>query len=136
VPFVVDASVAVAWALQDEDHPDAVAAFERLRTDNVLVPILWWYALRNVLIVNERRRRIAPEETELFLRDLASLKFAFDAATDQAPVIALARRHRLTFYDAAYLELAVRLALPLATLDTALADAAHAEKVALVSDAG
>ena len=129
MPFVVDASVAVAWALKDEDHPDAIAAIERLMTDQAFVPILWWYELRNVLVVNERRGRIAPAETELFLRDLASVKIIFDTATDQAPVLALAWRHRLTFYDAAYLELALRLPAPLATLDGALAAAARAENV-------
>jgi predicted nucleic acid-binding protein len=135
VPFVVDASVAVAWALQDEDHPDATAAFQRLKTDQAFVPILWWYELRNVLVVNERRGRIAPAETALFLGDLASVEIIFDTATDQAPVIALARRHRLTFYDAAYLELAMRLRLPMATLDAALAAAARAEKVVRLSEA-
>ena len=135
MPFVVDASVTAAWALQEEDHPVAIAAFERLKTDQAFVPILWWYELRNVLVVNERRGRIAPAETELFLRDLASIEFNFDTATNQVPVMSLARHHRLTFYDAAYLELAMRLRLPLATLDAALAGAARAEKVARLTEA-
>jgi predicted nucleic acid-binding protein len=135
VPYVVDASVSAAWALLEEDHPVAIAAFERLKSDQAFVPILWWYELRNVLVVNERRGRITPAEIELFLRDLASIEFNFDTATDQVPVMSLARRHRLTFYDAAYLELAVRMRLPLATLDTALAAAARAEKVALLTEA-
>ena len=124
-----------AWALQEEDHPVSIAAFERLKSDQAFVPILWWYELRNVLVVNERRGRIVPAETELFLRDLANIEFNFDTATNQVPVMSLARRHRLTFYDAAYLELAVRMRLPLATLDTALAAAARAEKVALLTEA-
>ena len=135
MPFVVDASVTAAWALQEEDHPVAIAAFERLKSDQAFVPILWWYELRNVLVVNERRGRIAPAETELFLRDLASIEFNFDTATNQVPVMSLSRRHRLTFYDAAYLELAMRLRLPLATLDAALAAAARAEKVARLTEA-
>jgi predicted nucleic acid-binding protein len=135
LPFVVDASVSAAWALQEEDHPVAIAAFERLKSDQAFVPILWWYELRNALVVNERRGRIAPADTELFLRDLASIEFNFDTATNQAPVMSLSRRHRLTFYDAAYLELAIRLRLPLATLDAALAGAARAEKVALLTEA-
>ena len=135
MPFVVDASVTAAWALQEEDHPVALAAFERLKSDQAVVPILWWYELRNVLVVNERRGRIAPAEIELFLRDLANIEFNFDTMTNQVPVMSLARRHRLTFYDAAYLELAMRLRLPLATLDAALAAAARAEKVARLSEA-
>ena len=130
---MVDASVAVAWALQDEDHPDAAAALERFQTDQAIRADLWWYELRNALVVNERRGRIAPADTEAFLRDLASVEIVFDSATDQTPVIALARRHRLTFYDAANLELAVRLRAPFATLDTALAAAASAEKVVRLS---
>ena len=135
MPFVVDASVTAAWALQEEDHPVAIAAFERLKSDQAFVPILWWYELRNVLVVNERRGRITPAEAELFLRDLANIEFNFDTATNQVPVMLLARRHRLTFYDAAYLELAMRLRLPLATLDAALAAAASVEKVARLSEA-
>ena len=135
MPFVVDASVSAAWALQEEDDPLAIAAFERLKSDQAFVPILWWYELRNCLIVNERRGRIRPADTELFLRDLANIEFNIDTATDQVPVMSLARRHRLTFYDAAYLELAMRLRFPLATLDAALAAAARAEKVARLSEA-
>jgi predicted nucleic acid-binding protein len=133
VPVVVDASVALAWILPDE-RPAALAALQRIRDDEGLAPALWWYEMRNGLVVNERRGRLSLEETERALRDLSSLTIAIDRSPDEAAVMALARRHRLTVYDAAYLELAMRRNLPLATLDAQLARAAQAERVALVGD--
>jgi hypothetical protein len=55
MPFVLDASIAACWAFDDEDHPVAALALERIRTDAARVPSLWWFELRNTLIVNERR---------------------------------------------------------------------------------
>ena len=54
IPFVLDASVAACWAFDDEDHPVAALARERIRTDEARVPSLWWFEVRNTLIVNER----------------------------------------------------------------------------------
>jgi predicted nucleic acid-binding protein len=135
VPFVLDASVAGVWASQHEKHPLAALALSTLRTDTALVPTIWWYELRNILLVNERRGRATPDDSEAFLSDLATLSIVIDTAADEAMIFDLARRHRLTFYDAAYLELAMRLRLPLATLDVALAAAAGAEKVARLTEA-
>jgi predicted nucleic acid-binding protein len=135
VPFVLDASVAGVWASQHEKHPLAALALSTLRTDHALAPTIWWYELRNILLVNERRGRATPDDSEAFLRDLAMLSIVIDTAADEAMIFDLARRHRLTFYDAAYLELAMRLRLPLATLDAALAAAASAEKVAQLTEA-
>jgi predicted nucleic acid-binding protein len=135
VPFVLDASVAGVWASKHEKHPLAALALSTLRTDTALVPTIWWYEVRNILIVNERRGRTTQDDSEAFLRDLATLSIVIDTAINDAVIFELARRHRLTFYDAAYLELAVRLRLPLATLDTALAAAAGAEKVARLTEA-
>jgi predicted nucleic acid-binding protein len=134
MPFVVDASVAACWAFDDEDHPVAAMALDRIRSDEARVPCLWWFEVRNTLVVNERRKRIAEADVALFLRKLSLLGASVDHAPDESAVLSLARRHRLTVYDAAYLELARREALPLATLDTALADAAGAERVALIGE--
>ncbi|HEX9903753.1 MAG TPA: type II toxin-antitoxin system VapC family toxin [Propylenella sp.] len=133
MPFVLDASVASAWAFEDEDHPIAAIAFERIQSDEAVVPALWWFELRNALIVNERRRRLTETQTERFLRLLARFHLVEDRAPGEAAILGFARLHRLTVYDAAYLELANREGLPLATLDNALASAAHAENVALIS---
>ncbi len=130
--FVLDASVAACWAFKDEDHLVARAAAERIRGDEAVAPGMWWFEIRNILIVNERRGRLTDVETVLVLRAMTSLGIVLDHAPDSDAVLALARRHRLTVYDAAYLELAQRANLPLATLDRALANAARIERVALI----
>lgn len=131
--FVLDAAVVACWAFDDADHPLAARALERLRAEPALVPALWWFELRNVLVVNERRGRLTHSVTAAFLRAVARLDIGIDRAPDGAAVLALARAHRLSVYDAAYLELAQRVAAPLATLDAALARAARAEGLALIA---
>ena len=96
--------------------------------------MLWWFEVRNALIASERRGRLTEPHTAQFLREISRLAVTVDRAPDEAGVLTLARRHRLTVYDAAYLELAVREALPLATLDTQLAAAARSETVPLIGD--
>ncbi|HWE05929.1 MAG TPA: type II toxin-antitoxin system VapC family toxin [Rhizomicrobium sp.] len=132
MPFVADASVAACWAFDDEAHPTAAFALERIRSDEARVPCLWWFEVRNVLIVNERRRRISAADVSGFLRTLSRLAITVDHAPDETEILALARRRRLSVYDAAYLELAKRESLVLATLDRELARAAGAEGVSLL----
>ena len=133
--FVLDASITACWAFDDEDHPDASLAFERMRAEDGVVPSLWWFEVRNILIVNERRRRITESDTASFLRNLSLLRIRVDRSPDENAVLRLARTHRLSVYDATYLELAQREGLPLATLDADLRRAALREGVALVSRA-
>jgi predicted nucleic acid-binding protein len=135
MPFVIDASVTASWLLPDETDARAERAYALLDTDFALVPGLWWFELRNVFIVNERRGRIDQAKTQRALRLLASLPIQLDHAAEETALLALARRHRLTVYDAAHLELAQREGLPLATLDDELARAARAEKVTLIGRA-
>ena len=106
-------------------------ALERLSPAGAVVPSLWWFEVRNLLVINERRGRIDPVGTASFLADLARLPIAVDPLPDSASVLALAREHDLMVYDAAYLELAVRL--PLATLDRALIAAAPTARVELLA---
>jgi predicted nucleic acid-binding protein len=134
--FVVDASVTACWAFGDEDHPVADAALERLRTDEAMAPALWWFEVRNILVVNERRRRLTEVDSAAFLRDLARLRVLLDRTPQESEVLRLARTHRLSVYDAAYLELAQRNGIALATLDTDLIRAARAEGVPLVGQDG
>ena len=134
MPFVLDASVAACWAFDDEGHPVAALALERVRTDEARVPSLWWFEVRNTLIVNERRGRLTESDTATLLRGLACLLITVDRSPEEADVLALARHRRLTLYDAAYLELARREGVPLATLDAALAAAARAERAPLLSE--
>ena len=134
MPFVVDASVAACWFMPDERHPISDAAYRRIAHDSAVTPVLWWYELRNVLIVNERRGRLDSAKTARVLQLLRGLPVAIDADVEEGALMQLARRHRLTVYDAAYLELALRLRHPLATLDAALSIAARTERVPLIGD--
>ena len=78
MPFVIDASIAACWAFEDEDHPVAALALERIRSDEALVPSLWWFEVRNTLIVNERRGRLTEADVTVFLRGLARLGVTID----------------------------------------------------------
>lgn len=132
MPFVLDASIPACWALQDEEDPRASAAFARIRSDEAVVPSLWWFEIRNILVVSERRKRITESDTGIFLRDLARLRVRIDREPEEGVVLKLARVHGLSVYDASYLELALREALPVATLDAELRAAARAEACQLI----
>ena len=131
MPFVLDASVAGPWVLADEPSEAATRIAHRLLTENALVPTLWWYEVRNLLVVCERRGRLNQSDSDLFLSRLADCPIEVDAAANWDEVMRLARKHRLTVYDASYLELAIRSGAPVATLDGALQKAAATEGVAL-----
>jgi predicted nucleic acid-binding protein len=132
--FVLDASVTACWAFEDEDHPQADLALRRVRTEEAVVPSLWWFEVRNILVVNERRKRITESGTRSFLRGLNRIPIRVDRVPVEAEVLRLARAHRLSVYDAAYLELASREGVPLATLDRDLAGAARAENVPIIGE--
>ena len=127
--FVLDASIALAWCFEDESTPAAWALLDRLRAAPGHVPALWTLEIGNILLGAERRRRITQARAVEFLGILGDLDIRVDpdspgrAFRDLLP---LARERDLTTYDAAYLELAMRLGLPLATKDGSLARAAKA----------
>ena len=135
MPFVLDASIPACWAFQDEQDARAEAAYARIKTEVAVVPSLWWFEIRNILVVNERRKRITESDTGVFLRDLSGLRIRIDREPEEGAVLRLARTHRLSVYDASYLELALREAIPLATLDGELAAAAIAEGAGLIGAA-
>jgi predicted nucleic acid-binding protein len=133
VALVVDASVVAAWVLPDEVSDETDALLHRVAAEGALAPGLLWHELRNILLVAARRGRIAEDAVTpslLRLRRLPIEAVATGLAGDAA-VIALAQRHRLTAYDAAYLLLARERGLPLASADRALCRAAEAEGVRL-----
>jgi len=131
--FVLDASVALCWAMDDEvAAPAAVRALRLLETEDAYVPALWWFEIRNALISNERRQRLREAASTAFLHRLGQLAIRIDRDPQNDLLLSLARRHRLTVYDAAYLELAQRAGAPLATLDSSLIRAARGEGVPLV----
>ncbi len=126
--FVLDASVALSWCFADEADEAGDAVLNRLRGTRACVPGIWPLEVANVLLGAERRRRIAPSESARFLALLDALPIDVDAHTaSRAPreILALARTHKLSSYDAAYLELAARGGLSLATRDVRLAAAAR-----------
>ena len=131
MPLVLDASVTVCWHFPDEQNAAADAILAQLRPDTALVPGHWWFEIRNVLLMGERRGRTTEDQTALFLDFIRELPISVALLPDEIAVMDLARRHRLTFYDAAYLELAKREGLALATFDRELLTAARAEGVPL-----
>lgn len=131
--YVVDASMAACWLMPDEFDAIAVSALRLVDEGDVIAPALWWFEVRNLLIMNERRGRLSNEQSEDALALLQRLKIGLDRFPDEHKILNFASKHRLTVYDAAYLELAVRKEIPLATLDNRLADAAQAEKIKLLS---
>jgi predicted nucleic acid-binding protein len=142
VAFVLDASIAGAWLFEDErswlfeDERSAFTEFlfDRLDRERAIVPTLWWFEVRNLAAMNERRGRVTPTQTELFLLKMQDLAIERDDLPVSDDLLRLARQHRLTVYDAAYLELAQRLGVELATLDQRLVNAARAEGVRVASD--
>lgn len=130
--LVIDASIAASWMFEDEGDPRAGLVLARLRTEEAVVPSLFWFEIRNILIVSERRKRIGEADTAGFLQDLAALRLRVDHEPSDEAVMRLARKHRLSVYDAAYLELAIRTRAPLATLDAALRQAAVSEAVEVI----
>jgi predicted nucleic acid-binding protein len=134
--FVLDASVTACWFLTDEAPEAAETALELLLQDGARAPRLWWFEVRNLLLSAERRGRIDRTQTSQALDRLAALEISIDTVPDSEMVIHLARQYRLSVYDAAYLELAMRERVPLATLDKSLAAAAKAEGVVVLGDTG
>jgi len=126
VSLVVDCSVAVAWCVDDEASPETDALLERVRDEGGIVPGLWHLELGNVLLQAERRGRLSARDVAARLELLRALPIATDeetAARAWGEVLGLARAERLTAYDAAYLELALRKRAALATKDGALGNA-------------
>ena len=135
--FVLNASLATAWCFEDETTAFTEAVFEHLRVTEAVVPAIWPAEVANGVLVGERRQRVTRAHAERFLRILGAMPIRIDAAevaTVFGPVLALARNHNLSTYDASYLELAMREALPLATLDARLREAAARVGVPLVED--
>lgn len=128
MPFVLDCSVTMAWILPDEAESGAAALGESLVETTALVPALWPIEVANVLLVATRRGRIEEEAWPQLLDRLAALPIDTDPETGVrawTDSLRVARDHQLSVYDAAYLELAMRRRVPLATLDGDLGAAAR-----------
>lgn len=133
---MLDASVAVSWCFHDEEDSRADAALKLLHAGaNPISPLHWWFEIRNVIMLGVRRKRVAQDETLAFFLRLEDTPIELADLPKAEAVFAIATRHGLTFYDAAYLELAMREDIALATLDRALARAATVEGVPLIGAA-
>ena len=133
--LVVDSSATLAWVYSEETTEAITGILARLTDRGAWVPALWRLEVANVLEMNVRRGRHDAAFRDAALEDLSVLPIIVDAETDRhawGATVRLAAQHRLTTYDAAYLELAQRRGLPLATLDKELRDAARAEGVILL----
>jgi len=135
VSAVLDSSVTLAWLCSDELTDPVRQVFERVTATRAWVPALWRLEVANCLHMAVRRKRIDAAFRDASLADLALLNIGTDPDTDAfawSTTLQLAQSHALTVYDAAYLELAQRMALPLATLDEELRAAGRAVGVALL----
>lgn len=134
MPFVLDASIVGCWCFHDENDARADAAWDLLELDgeSARVPLHWWFEVRNVALQGERRGRLTEDYTFQFFRIIERFTIDHAPLPHHAAVLAFARRHRLSFYDAVYLELAHREGLALATLDDELIRAAPMEGVSLI----
>ena len=130
--LVLDCSIVMAWCFEDEASDTADAALAALAAGEAIVPGIWPLEVANVLALAEKRGRITAAGIATFVPMLQSLPIAVDPHTsDRAftDILALARSRQITAYDAAYLELAIRQRVSLATLDERLGRAAQAAGV-------
>ena len=137
--FVLDVSVSLAWCFHDEGTAQTWAVLDRLRQESAVVPSLWHLETANVLTLAERRGRLSEVATAAFVNLVQRLPIAVDPETSERAlreILILARGEELTSYDAAYLELALRRGLPLATKDRILERAACRMGVVLLPTSG
>jgi predicted nucleic acid-binding protein len=135
MPFVLDASIAMAWCFEDETTQETDAVLDRIVEDPAVVPAVWELEIANVLLVGERRGRLTESQAARFVSLLSTLPInVSEIAAPMSTMIATGRRHGLSSYDAAYLILAESEGIPLATTDRALQKAAKAAGVQLLID--
>jgi predicted nucleic acid-binding protein len=135
--LVLDASVALAWVLPDETSSRADRLLAKISSESVFwVPALWWYEAANALTVAHRRRRLTEADRARAIALYGTLPIRTDAALDAdalARFQVLAEEHGVSVYDAAYVELAQRRGLRVATFDHRLAGAARRAGVRMVA---
>ena len=126
--FVLDCSITMSWCFADEATPASAKVLDRLENESALVPPHWFLEVTNVLAMAEKRRRHTAAKSAEFLARLEALEIDYDEESPRRAfthLLQLCRSHKLTSYDATYLELAHRRRLPLAALDDDLRSAAR-----------
>ena len=127
VRFVIDNSVVMGWCFENEGNRYAEAVLDSLEYGEALVPAIWPLEVGNVLLVAERKKRLSEASVVRFLALLNSLPITVEPEPPERmlkEIVSLARAYNLSTYDASYLDLAMRLGLPIATQDASLARAA------------
>ena len=127
VGFVLDCSVTLCWYFQDEVNDYADDVQDQLVHVQAIVPVIWPLEVANCLLVGERRKRSTVSQATSWTQHLATMPISVETLTTAqawGSILAIGRAHDVTAYDAAYLELAIRRGLPLATVDTKLKAAA------------
>lgn len=130
--FVVDNSIVMSWCFEDEGNGYAEAVLESLETGEAFVPAVWPLEVGNVLLIAERQKRLSRAAVVRFLELLGGLPIMVEQESPERmlrEIVSLTREHRLSTYGASYLDLAMRLDVPLSTRDTSLVKAAGKCKV-------
>lgn len=132
--FILDCSITMAWCFEDEVTEYSEVILEKLKNKNAFVPVIWSLEVANVLLFAERKSRLTHAKATAFIESLRHLPIIQDVNSQVAmsTTFEIARETGLTIYDASYLELALRLRLPIATLDKDLRKAALKSHVKLV----
>jgi len=120
IKFVLDCSVTMSWCFEDEVTEYSEKILEALKNVEVYVPELWSLEISNVLLIAERKKRLSEADSAHFIELIHALPIQIDKETSSralASIISIGREFGLTSYDAAYLELAMRKGIPLATFD-------------------
>jgi predicted nucleic acid-binding protein len=133
--FVLDASVTLAYVFSEETTPFATTVMHRLGVESAHVPSIWPLEIVNALLAAERQKRLAPSQVDGLRLELGALPVEIEQASPSGLLgleIDAARTHGLSIYDAAYLALAIRRSIPLATLDARLQSAAKRAGIALL----
>jgi predicted nucleic acid-binding protein len=136
--FVIDNSVVMSWCFEDEGDSYAEAVLESLETGEAFVPAIWPLEVGNVLLVAERKKRLSHASAVRFLGLLGGLPISVEQEPPDRmlkEILSLAREHELSTYDASYLDLAMRLDLPISTLDTSLLKVAEKCEVTIYEPA-
>ncbi|MGD9504876.1 MAG: type II toxin-antitoxin system VapC family toxin [Syntrophobacteraceae bacterium] len=126
--FVIDNSIVMAWCFEDENNGYAEAVLESLEVGSAFAPAIWPLEVGNVLLVAERKKRLSHASAVRFLDLLSGLPISVEQEPPDRmlrEILSLAREHELSTYDASYLDLAIRLDLPISTQDASLLNAAR-----------
>ncbi len=133
MPFVIDNSVVSGWYIKEQATHYTAAILERLKNDTAHTPALWLLELANVARTSVIRGKFMPEQAADAVALMTNLPITVDRTVVSADaLLALALRYNISSYDAAYLDLAMRLQLPIAAKDGALRNAAEAAGVGVV----